>query len=92
MRADDPGHVGVEINGVLPIADERHGEADHEVAIESADDLAAGLVSDDEGDVGLGLEIGFSPDGALDFDTAVEVGERIAFANLDFRGHEEVDS
>jgi len=84
---EDAGHVGVEIGGAVADADEGHGEADHFVVIESAEDLAAGLVGDDEGDVGFGFEVGFGPDGALESDAAVEVWEGGEFANLDCGGH-----
>jgi len=87
VGGDDGGHVRVEIGSEAVKADERHGEADHGVAVESAEDLTAGLVGDDEGDVGLGLEIGFAPDFALDFDAAVKVREGGAFADLDVGSH-----
>jgi hypothetical protein len=92
MRGEDTGHVGVEVGRGTVKADEGHGEADHGVAIECAEDLAAGLMGDDEGDVGFGFEFGFAPDFALDFDAAMEVGECGAFADLDVGGHGRVES
>ena len=89
---EDAGHVGVEVRNFFANADEGHGEADHDGAVEGAEDLAAGLVGDDEGGVGFGFEVGFTPDLFLDFDAAVEVGEGGAFFDLNLGGHEEVDS
>jgi hypothetical protein len=82
----------VEVGSFVAYADESHGEADHGGAIEGAEDLTAGLVGYYEGGVGLGFEVGFTPDGFLDFDAAVEVGEGGALADLDFGSHEEADS
>jgi hypothetical protein len=85
---EDAGHVGVEVGEFIADANDGHGEADHDVAIEGAEDLAASLIGDDEGDVGFGFEVGLAPDGALEFDAAVEVWERGAFADLDLGSHE----
>jgi len=52
---EDAGHVGVEIRNFFANADEGHGEADHDGAVEGAEDLAAGLVGDDESGVGFGF-------------------------------------
>ena len=70
---ENAGHVGVQVASVT--ADGGHGEseADHGVAIERADDVTTGLIGDDKGDVGLDLKIGFTPDGFLNGDAAVEV-------------------
>ena len=86
---EDAGHVRVKIGRFIANADDGHGEADHGVSIEGTEDLAAGLIGDDEGDVGFGFEVGFAPDGALELDAAVEVWEGGAFADLDLRGHGE---
>ena len=88
MGGENAGHVGMEVAGAA--ADPSHGEAkaDHGVAIERADDVAAGLIGDDEGDIGLDLEIGFAPDGFLDFNAAVEIVEGSAFADGNGAGHE----
>jgi len=59
---EDGGHVGVEVGRESMEANDGHGEADHEVAIEGANDLAAGLVGNDEHRVGGGFEVGFAPD------------------------------
>ena len=82
----------VEIGSFIADTDEGHGEADHGGAVEGAEDLATSLVGNDEGDVGLGFEVGLAPDGALEFDAAVEVGKRSAFLDLELEGHWEVDS
>ena len=87
VGSEDSGHVRVEVGREAMEADDGHGEADHEFAIEGSDDLAAGLVGDDEHGVGRGFEIGFAPDEALDFYAAVEVREGGEFADLDWRGH-----
>ena len=86
---EDAGHVRVKIGRFIANADDGHGEADHGVSIEGTEDLAAGLIGDDEGDVGFGFEVGFAPDGALELDAAVEVWEGGAFADLDLSGHGE---
>ncbi len=87
MGGEDAGHVGMEIAGGA--ADACHGEteADHGIAIEGANDVAAGLVGDDESDVRFDLEVGFAPDGFLDLDATVEVVEESAFADGDGGGH-----
>ncbi len=73
----------VDVGRVVVEPDDAEREADHRVIIERADNLAAGLRSNDEGDVGLGLEVGLSPDFALDIDTAVEFFELLALADDD---------
>ena len=57
------------------------------VAIEGAEDLAAGVIGDDESDVGFGVEFGFAPDLAGDLDAAVEFVERVEMADGDVGGH-----
>ncbi len=86
------GHVGVQVASVT--ADGGHGEseADHGVAIERADDVTTGLIGDDKGDVGLDLKIGFTPDGFLNGDAAVEVVEGGTFADGEVGGHDGVVS
>jgi hypothetical protein len=83
----DAGHVRVEIGSGAMEADVGLGEADHEVAVEGAEDLAAGMVGDDVSDVGLDVEFGIGPDFAGDLDAAVEFGKRVKWADSDVRGH-----
>jgi len=92
VLGQNAGHVGMEIGCAVADSGESYGEADHGVALEGPKDLAAGVMGNDESDVGLGFEFGFAPDEFLEFDAAVELGERRAFADLDGRGHEEADS
>lgn len=56
VRGEDAGHVRVEIGSDAMKADEGFGEANHEVSVESAEYLAAGMVGDDVSDVGLDVE------------------------------------
>jgi hypothetical protein len=79
--------VGVEIGNVVVEADDGFGEADEGVAIEGAEDLAAGVMRDDEGDVGFGVEVGVAPDLAGDLDAAVEFVEGVEVADDDVWGH-----
>jgi len=81
------GHVGVQIGRFVADAGNGHGEADHGVSVEGAEDLTSCLVGDDEGDVGLGFEVGFAPNGFLELDAAVEFVKCAAFSNLDLRDH-----
>src|SRR4029077_3468751 len=87
VRRENAGHVGVEIAGVAANGGHSESEANHGVAIERTDDLAAGLISDHERNVGLDLEIGFTPNALLDSDTPVKVVEGGAFADGDVGGH-----
>jgi hypothetical protein len=87
MRGEHAGHVGMEVARVAANAGHGESEADHGVAIEGADHVAAGLIGDNEGDVGLNLEVGFSPHGFLNGDAAVEVVEGSAFADGEVGGH-----
>ena len=65
------GHVRVEIGNVAVQTDEGFGETDQKrVAIECAENLAAGVIGDDESDVGLGVESAVGPD--LTGDTATQ--------------------
>jgi hypothetical protein len=73
----DGGHVGVEIGGVIVEADEGFGKADHLIAVEGAEDLAAGVVGNDVSDVRLGVKFGVGPNFAGDLDAAVELGEGV---------------
>ncbi len=77
----------VEIGSSVAKADEGKSEANHFSAVEGADHLAAGLCGDDEGDVGFDFEVSLAPDGALESDAGVEVGEGVAEANLEVGGH-----
>lgn len=79
--------MGVEIGNVVVEADDGFGEADEGVAIEGAEDLAAGVMCDDEGDVGFGVEVGVAPDLAGDLDAAVEFVEGVEVADGDVWGH-----
>ena len=87
MGGENAGHVGVEIGSVAVEADEGFGEADESVSIEGAEDLAAGVVGDDEGDVGFGVEIGIAPDFLGDLDAAVEFVKGVEVADGDVGGH-----
>ena len=87
VRGKNGGHVGVEVRGFVVQTDEGFGEADHVRAIESAEDLAAGVVGDDVGDVGFGVEFGVGPNFAGDLDAAVEVVEGVEVADGDVGGH-----
>jgi len=87
MGGENAGHVGVEIGSVVVEADESFGEADESVSIEGAEDLAAGVMSDDEGDVGFGVEIGIAPDLPGDLDAAAEFVESVEVADGDVGGH-----
>ena len=73
MGGQNGKHVGMEIGGALMQPDESFREADQSIAIEGAENLAAGVVGDDEGNVGLGFEFGIGPYLASDFDAAAEV-------------------
>lgn len=87
MRGEDTGHVGVDVGDFVAEPDEAEGEADHGISIEGAEDLATGCGGDDEGDIRLGLEIGFAPDFALDIDATVKFFEFVTFTNDDVGGH-----
>jgi hypothetical protein len=87
MGREDPGHVGVEVGSGVVEADDCFGEADESVAIESAEDLAAGVMRDDEGDAGFGIEVGVTPNLAGDLDAAVEFVEGVEVADDDVWGH-----
>jgi hypothetical protein len=88
MGGENAGHVGVKIGDVVAEADDGFGEADEGGAVEGAEDLAAGVMGDDEGDVGFGVEVGVAPDFAGDLDTAVEFVEGVEVADGDV-GHGE---
>ena len=60
---------------------------DHEVAIEGAEDLAAGVVGDDVRDVGLDVELRVRPDFAGDLNTALEFGNGMKRADDNVGGH-----
>src|SRR6266849_3854029 len=77
----------VEIGSGIAQANKGESEANHFGAVKGADDLTAGLRGDDEGDVGFDFEVGFAPDGALESDAGVEVGEGVAKADLELGGH-----
>jgi hypothetical protein len=77
--------MGVKIGRVVVDANEGFGEADHFVALEGAEDLAAGVIGYDVSDVGLGVEFGVGPDGAGDLDAPVEVVERVDGTDSDVR-------
>jgi hypothetical protein len=87
MGGENAGHVGVEVGSVVPETDEGFGEADKSVSIEGAEDLAAGVMGDDEGDVGFGVEIGIAPDLPGDLDAAVEFVKGVEVADGDVGGH-----
>lgn len=82
------GHVGMEIRRGIAEADVGFGETDHGVAVEGAEDLAAGVVGDDVGDVGFSVEVGIGPDFAGDLHATVEVGEFVKGA--DGNGHNDL--
>src|SRR5271165_1914614 len=86
MGGEDAGHVGVEVWNEAVEADVCFGEADELFAIECAEDLAAGVMGDDEGGGRLDVEFGFGPDFAGDFDAAVEFVECVEMADGDI-GH-----
>jgi len=85
VRWQDSGHVGVEVRCAVVEADVGFGETDHGVVFKGAEDLAAGVVGDDVGHVGFGVEFGVGPDFAGDLDAAVEVVEGVEEADGDFR-------
>ncbi len=74
------------VGSVVAKADQAECEADHGIAVERADDVSTGLCGDDEGDVRLGLEIGFAPDFSLDVDAAVEVFEAKSHLRMERSG------
>jgi len=82
------GHVGMEIGSVIVKADEGFGEADHEVAIEGAEDLTTGVVGDDVSDVRFGVEFGIGPNLAGDLNATVEFVERVERTDGDVSGHD----
>ena len=92
IGGEDAGHMRVDVGSVVTKADHAESEADHNVAIECADNLASGAGGDNERDVGLGLEIGFAPDFALDIDAAMEFFKFVALADEDVWGHGYVKS
>ena len=57
------------------------------MAIERAEDLAAGIGSDHKAGDGLDFEIGFLPDFALQRDAAVKIFKRLALADDNVIGH-----
>ena len=79
--------MGVEIGSVIVEADEGFGETDHGVALECAEDLAAGVIGDDVGDVGFGVEFGVGPYFASDLDAAMEFVERVERTDGDLGRH-----
>ena len=87
VRGENRGHVGVEIRGTAVNADEGFGEADEGVAIESTENLAAGVVGDDEGDVGFGFQFGIAPNFAGDLHAAAKFVEGVQRADGDVGGH-----
>src|ERR1700676_2614895 len=91
VRGDDRSHVRVEVGRSVAYAGQGQGEADHLVARESTQHLTAGLLSDDESDIGFNFQVAFAPDFALDFDAAVAIGERGGFTHLDLGGHRDFD-
>ena len=92
IGGEDAGHMRVDVRSVVAKADHAESKADHGVAIESADNLASGAGGDNERDVGLGLEVGFAPDFALDIDAAMKFFEFVALADEDVWGHGYVKS
>jgi hypothetical protein len=88
MGRENGGHVGMEIGGVIVKPDEGFAEADHEVTIESAENLATGVVGDDVGDVGFGVEFGVGPNFAGDLNATVEFVERVERTDGDVYGHD----
>jgi hypothetical protein len=80
-------HVRVEVRSVIVKADVGLGEADHGVAVEGAEDLAAGVMRDDVGDVGFGVEVGVGPDVPGDLHAKFEFGDGVERADGD-GGHE----
>ena len=87
MRRQDGSHMRVKIGSKIVQTDEGFGEADHGVAIEGAENLAAGLISDNEGDVGFGVEFAVGPDLAGDGNAAMEFVESVERADGDVWSH-----
>ena len=87
MRSQDSGHVGVKVGSVIVKTDERFGETDQGVAVESAEDLAASVMGDNKGDVGFGVEFVVAPDFAGDGDAAVEFVESAKGTDGDVGDH-----
>jgi len=72
--------------------DEGFSKADKSVAIESAEDLTADVMGDDEGDVRFGVEFTVDPDFTGDLDAALEFVESVERAYRDVRSHGKVFS
>jgi hypothetical protein len=87
MGGENAGHVGMEVRRGAMETDVGLGKADHEVAIESAQDLASGVIGDDEGDIGLGIDFGIAPDFTSDVDAALKVGKCVKRTDNDVGGH-----
>jgi len=86
MRGEHGGHVGVEVGGEAVEADDRFGEADEMVALESAEHLAARVMGNDKGGGRLDVEFWFAPDFAGDLDAKLEFVKGVEVAEVDV-GH-----
>ena len=81
VRPQNRGHMGVQKGLSAAHARNRQGKADHAIAGECAHHLPAGLGGDDEERKGNDINIGRSPDRALDLDAGGEFREAGAAAD-----------
>ena len=77
----------VEVGSIAAKADVSFREADHEIAVEGAQNLAAEMVSDDEGGVKLAVHLKIKKKFAGDMNEAVEFVEGVERADEDVAGH-----
>ena len=85
IRRQNGGHVRVKVGSVIVKADVGLGEADHGGAVESTEDLAAGVMRDDVSDVGLGVEVGVGPDFPGNLHAKFEFGDGVEGTDGDER-------
>jgi hypothetical protein len=92
MGGEDTGHMRMEIRSALVEADESLGEADKSVSIESSENLAPGMMCDDEGNVGFCVQFAVTPDFTGDLDTELEFLESVERTDGDVSGHGKIIS
>lgn len=81
VRRQNARHVRVKIGRLTVEADVGLGETDHRSAIEGAENLTAGVVSDDVGSERFGVEVIVAPDFAGNLDAAVKFVEGVEGAD-----------